>query len=81
MEAWRRSKTKVAGANPAKVKDFGDKDLLQHIGLARRSEDSKLPGVSISEESLALNANGGREGDCRTENMIRPRQLTYQRTQ
>jgi hypothetical protein len=31
----RIGRTERARANPAKVEDFGDKDLLQHIDLAR----------------------------------------------
>jgi hypothetical protein len=38
-------------ANPAKVEDFGDKDLLKHIDLARilfRRGDSTSPGSALN---------------------------------
>jgi len=43
------------GANPAKVEDFGDKDLLQHIDLVRilRRSDSNSPGGALSKARVA----------------------------
>jgi hypothetical protein len=50
------TKTEAARANPAKVEDFGDEDLLQHIDLARILIGEAIPLRRDARQAASINS-------------------------